>query len=195
MLTVRKGFWASPESEAFPHRVFVPTPFGYSTSLANMLLGAGRGLWAFLRHRPRLLLIGSAHRLVPPLLFLRRLGLLRRTGLVVTNRVFFGPRFGRFADRVIVYSSRETEGRRNYAYVPIPVGDLSWVVPEAAPEPYVFSGGGGAARLRVPVCGGRGHRPPAYGRDALARDSRGRRSAPGGLPCSGACPRSTASSR
>jgi hypothetical protein len=142
VLTVRKGFWASPESEAFPCRMFVPTPFGHSTSLANTLLGAAYGLRAFLRHRPRLLLIGSAHRLVPPLLLLRRLGLLRRTGLVVTNQVFFGPRFGRYADRVVVYSSRETEGRRNYAYVPIPVGDLSWVVPEAAPEPYVFSGGG-----------------------------------------------------
>ena len=142
VLTVRKSFWASPESEAFPHRVFVPTVVGHSTSLVNTLLMAARSVSAFARVRPRLVVVGSAHRLVPALLLLRRFGLLR-TGLVVTNQVFFGPRLGRHADRVIVYSRRETEGRPNYVYLPIPSdGDFSSVVPETAPEPYVFAGGG-----------------------------------------------------
>jgi hypothetical protein len=143
VLTVRKSFWASPESEAFPRRVFVPTVWGHSTSLVNTALMAARSLVAFARLRPRLLVIGSAHRLVPALLLLRRLGLLRRTGLIVTNQVFFGPRLGGYADRVIVYSRRETEGRRNYVYLPIPSdGDFDGVEPERTQRPYVFAGGG-----------------------------------------------------
>ena len=68
---------------------------------------------------------------------------MRRTGLIVTNQVFFGPRLGRYADRVIVYSRRETEARPNYVYVPIPSdGDFAGVEPERSSRPYVFSGGG-----------------------------------------------------
>ena len=143
VLTVRKSFWASPESEAFPRRVFVPTVVGHSQSLVNTALMAVRSIVAFARFRPRLVVVGSAHRLVPALLLLRRFGLMRRTGLIVTNQVFFGPRLGRYADRVIVYSSRETEMRGNYVYVPIPSdGDFAAVDPEQAPQPYVFAGGG-----------------------------------------------------
>jgi glycosyltransferase involved in cell wall biosynthesis len=143
VLTVRKSFWASPESETFPNRVFVPSIFGHSTSLTNTLAMAARALRAVVRVRPRLILVGSAHRLVPALLLLRRFGLLRRTGLIVTNQVFFGPRLARFADRVVVYSTRETEGRSNYVYTPIPAdGDFAGVVREDGPEPYIFSGGG-----------------------------------------------------
>ena len=143
VLTVRKSFWASPESEAFPRRIFVPTVVGHSTSLVNTLLMAARTVVAFARFRPKLVVVGSAHRLVPALLLLRRVGLLRSTGLVVTNQVFFGPRLGRHADRVIVYSRRETERRPNYVYLPIPSdGDFAAVQPERAPRPYVFAGGG-----------------------------------------------------
>jgi glycosyltransferase involved in cell wall biosynthesis len=78
---------------------------------------------------------------VPALLVLRRLRLLR-TRLVVTNQVFFGPRWGRYADRVIVYSRRETEGRPGYRYLPIPAdGDFDAVVPHHEEMPYVFTGG------------------------------------------------------
>jgi glycosyltransferase involved in cell wall biosynthesis len=143
VLTVRKSFWASPESEAFARRVYVPNLVGHSTSRFNTLLMAFRTIAAVARFRPRLVVVGSAHRLVPALLLLRRFGLLRRTGLVVTNQVFFGPRLGRYADRVIVYSRRETEGRPNYVYVPIPSdGDFAAVRPERAPLPYIFAGGG-----------------------------------------------------
>ena len=143
VLTVKKSFWASPESAAFPRRVYVPGVVGHSTSLVNTLLMAVRTLVAFARYRPRLLVVGSAHRLVPALLLLRRVGVLRRTCLVVTNQVFFGPRLGRHADRVIVYSRSETEGRPNYVYMPIPSdGDFAAVQPEPAPQPYVFAGGG-----------------------------------------------------
>jgi len=142
VLTARKSFWASHESEIFPHRVFTPSVRGHSTSVVNTTLLALKALWAIARHRPRLLLFGSAHRLVPVFLLLRRYGLLRRTGIVATNQVFFGPRLGRHADRVIVYSRRETEHRENYVYLPIPAdGEFASVVPRSEPIPYVFTGG------------------------------------------------------
>jgi glycosyl transferase family 1 len=142
VLTARKSFWASHESEIFPHRVFTPSVRGHSTSVVNTVLLAVKALAAIARRRPRLLLFGSAHRLVPVFLLLRRHGLLRRTRIVATNQVFFGPRLGRYADRVIVYSRRETRERENYVYLPIPAdGDFAAVTPHRAPLPYVFTGG------------------------------------------------------
>jgi glycosyltransferase involved in cell wall biosynthesis len=143
VLTVRKSFWSSPESEIFPNRVFVPTVVGHSTSLVNTALLAARAAIALLGRRPRLVFFGSAHRLVPLFLLLRRARLLRRTKLIVTNQVYFGPRLGRYADRVIVYSRREAELGPTYVYLPIPAdGDFDAVVAPASPSPYVFSGGG-----------------------------------------------------
>jgi hypothetical protein len=140
VLTFRKSFWASPEAERFPHRVVGRIVVGHSTNALNTALLACRALVALARRRPRLVLIGSAHRLVPFALVLRRFGLLRAR-LVVTNQVYFGPRWGRFADRVVVYSSAETVGRPTYAYLPIPAdGDFASVV-AAGRGPYVFAGG------------------------------------------------------
>jgi len=142
VLTVRKSFWASPESELFPHRVFSPTVAGHSTSRINTALLLAKAAVAVLLNRPKLIFVGSAHTLVPLLLILRRLRILR-TKLVVTNQGYFGPRLAPFADRVIVYSRRETEGRPNYVYVPIPAdGAFDEVEPHRENEPYVFSGGG-----------------------------------------------------
>jgi hypothetical protein len=142
VLTTRKSFWASPESEAFPHRVHTPSVSGHSTSVVNTLLLGIKALLALVRLRPQLLFFGSAHRLVPGFLVLRKLGVLRRTKLIATNHVFFGPELGRYADRVIVYSRQEAEARENCVYLPIPAdGDFAAVVPRTGPEPYVFSGG------------------------------------------------------
>jgi glycosyltransferase involved in cell wall biosynthesis len=142
VLTVRKSFWASPESEVFPNRVFAPTVAGHSTSAVNTTLLLATAFVAIVRRRPKLIFVGSAHRLVPLLLVLRRLRVLR-TKLIVTNQVYFGPRLAPFADRVIVYSRRETEGRPNYVYLPIPAdGAFDDVEPHREDAPYVFSGGG-----------------------------------------------------
>ena len=141
VLTFRKSFWASREAERFPHRVYGPIVTGHSTNLLNTALLAFRAAGAIVRRRPRVLLFGSAHRLVPLALVLKRLRILR-SRLVVTNQVYFGPRWGRYADRVVVYSRRETEGRLTYRYLPIPAdGDFAGVVPHAAERPYVFAGG------------------------------------------------------
>ena len=122
-------------------RVYGTIVRGHSTGLLNTALFALRAIGAIIRRRPRLILFGSAHRLVPPALVLRRLGVLRAK-LVVTNQVYFGPRWGRYADRVIVYSRRETEGRPTYRYLPIPAdGDFDLGHAAHPVEPYVFAGG------------------------------------------------------
>ncbi len=142
VLTTRKSFWASDESKVFPHRVFTPSVRGHSTSVLNTLLLGVSALRTMIRLRPKLLLFGSAHRLVPGFLLLRKLGVLRRTRLIATNHVFFGARLGRYADRVIVYSQQEADAWDNAVYVPIPAdGDFAAVAPHAEPVPYVFSGG------------------------------------------------------
>lgn len=141
MLTFRKGFWASPECEVFPRRLYGRILYGHSTNWLNTVVFGLRALASFARRRPRLLLFGSAHRLVPLYLVLRRFGLLR-TPAIVTNQVYFGPRWARYVDRVIVHSRVETEGRPNYVYHPLPVGDVSRIVPHQDPDGYVFSGGG-----------------------------------------------------
>ncbi len=141
VLTFRKSFWASRDAERFPHRVYGSIVHGHSTSMLNTALLGLRALVAFIRFRPRLVLFGSAHRLVPAALALRRLRLLPAR-LVVTNQVYFGPRWGRYADRVVVYSRRETEGRPGYRYIAIPAdGDFEAVERGVAAEPYVFAGG------------------------------------------------------
>ena len=140
VLTFRKSFWNSAEAERFPRRTYGAIVHGHSTGLVNTALFALRAIGAVIRRRPRLILFGSAHRLVPAALVLRRMGLLR-VKLVVTNQVYFGPRWGRHADRVIVYSRREAEGRPTYRYLPIPAdGDFAAVTTSSA-APYVFAGG------------------------------------------------------
>jgi glycosyltransferase involved in cell wall biosynthesis len=141
VLTFRKSFWASQEAERFPRRMYGAIVRGHSTGLVNTALLALRAIGAVVRRRPRLILFGSAHRLVPAALVLRRLGVLRAK-LVVTNQVYFGPRWGRHADRVIVYSRRETEGRPTYRYLPIPAdGNFASIAPVRPADPYVFAGG------------------------------------------------------
>lgn len=144
VITVRKGFWAAPESEVFPHRLYAPILIGHSTNLLNTTLLAVKTAAALAIRRPRVILFGSAHRIVPIFLLLKRYRLLRRTRLVVTNQVYFGPRLGRYAETVIVYSRREAEGRPNYVYVPLAVDGKAADAAVAHDEgvPYVFSGGG-----------------------------------------------------
>lgn len=142
VLTYRKGFWASEECELFPRRLYGRIVHGHSTHWLNTVLLGARALATFARRRPKLLLFGSAHRLVPVYLVLRRLRLVR-TPAIVTNQVYFGPRHAHFASRVIVYSRREAERHPHYAYVPIPAdGAFDDVVAHVEGEPYVFAGGG-----------------------------------------------------
>lgn len=142
VVTVRKSFWASPECEIFPRRMYARILWGHSTNFLNTAVLACRVLIELVRRRPKLILFGSAPRLVPFFLVLRRLGLVR-SGIVATSHAYFGRRLGRHADRVIVYSHQEGEGWSNSVFLPIPAdGDFEGVVPYTNGTPYVFSGGG-----------------------------------------------------
>jgi hypothetical protein len=142
VVTVRKSFWASPECEAFPNRVYARTLWGHSTNLLNTVVLGGQVLLALARTRPGLVFFGSAPRLVPFFLVLRRFGLFRQ-GIIATTHSYFGRRLGRFADRVIVHSRREGEGWPNARFLPLPAdGDFDAVVPYSNGTPYIFSGGG-----------------------------------------------------
>jgi glycosyltransferase involved in cell wall biosynthesis len=142
VVTVRKSFWASPECEIFPHRLYAPIVRGHSTNLLNTLVLGVKVVLELVRRRPKLVFFGSAPRLVPFVLVLRRLGLVR-SGIVATSHSYFGRRLGRYADRVIVHSHQEGEGWDNCVFLPIPAdGDFAAVVPYEDDAPYVFSGGG-----------------------------------------------------
>jgi glycosyltransferase involved in cell wall biosynthesis len=142
VVTVRKSFWASPECEIFPHRVYARIVWGHSTNYLNTAVLGARVALELIRRRPKLVFFGSAHRLVPLFLVLRRLGLLR-CKIVATNHVYFGRRLGRYADCVIVYSEQEAAGWENGLVLPIPAdGDFSAVAPHFDEAPYIFSGGG-----------------------------------------------------
>ena len=142
VVTVRKSFWASPECEVFPNRLYARTVRGHSTNLLNTFVLGAHVLVALVRQRPKLVFFGSAPRLVPFFLVLRRLGLFRR-GIIATSHSYFGRRLGRYADRVIVHSHLEGAGWENARFLPLPAdGDFGAVVPYSNGAPYIFSGGG-----------------------------------------------------
>jgi hypothetical protein len=122
--------------------VYAPIVWGHSTNYLNTLVLAAKVVFELIRRRPRLVFFGSAPRLVPFLLVLRRFRLVR-SGIIATTHAYFGRRLGRYADRVIVYSHQEGEGWDNSLFLPIPAdGDFGAVTPYSGDVPYVFSGGG-----------------------------------------------------
>ena len=59
VVTVRKSVWASPEAEAFPHRVNARVFYGHSTNLLNSAVVALRALLAIWLRRPKVVVLGS----------------------------------------------------------------------------------------------------------------------------------------
>jgi glycosyltransferase involved in cell wall biosynthesis len=149
VLTVRKGFWASPESEVFPRRLYTATIRGPSHSFVNSGALLARALVEIWRRPPRVVLVGYAHRIVPWLAWLRRLGLLRGARLVITNWKGLPDPLVRQVHRIVEYSRPELERRsaavRDRAvFVPLPAaGDFDGLVPPSEREEYAFAGGGG----------------------------------------------------
>jgi glycosyltransferase involved in cell wall biosynthesis len=148
VVTVRKSFWASPEARAFPHRVYARVFFGHSTNLLNSLVAAVQSLLAVWVRRPRVVVLGSVERLVPWFIRARRLGLLGRARLVVTNQLHLDDRQLRLVDRNIVYSRtwlerQRGELRERSVFVPLPAdGDFAAARGGAEERGYVFAGGG-----------------------------------------------------
>jgi glycosyltransferase involved in cell wall biosynthesis len=149
VLSVRKSFWASKEAERFPRRLYAPSLLGRpSWSLLNSGLLAARGLLAVWRRPTGLVLIGSAHRLAPWFVTLRRLRLLRGAKLAITNQKGLPDELVTLVDAIIEYSTREIDTRppsvrERCVFLPLPAdGDFA-AVRSTTDDGYVFSGGGG----------------------------------------------------
>ena len=145
VVTVRKSFWASPEAEAFPHRVEAWVLWGHSTGLVNSLLVFARGLVASLLTRRRVVLLGSVERTVPWFIRARRLGFLRGARLVVTNQLHLSERQLEQVDTVILYARPLVAGRlaEKAVFAPLPAdGGFEAARAAAVPSGAVFTGGG-----------------------------------------------------
>jgi len=146
VVTVSKSFWASPEAERFPHRVYAQVFYGHSTNLLNSTVVFVRALAAILRQRPRVVLLGSVERTVPWFIRARAIGLLGRARLVVTNQLHLTEGQLRFVDRNIVYSQAWIDAqpaivKARAVFAPIPAdGEFAAYAP--SDDGYVFAGGG-----------------------------------------------------
>ena len=153
VVTVRKSFWASPDAERFPHRVYARVFRGHSTSLVNSGVVFARALAAILRRRPRVVLLGSVERTVPWFIRARRLGLLGRARLVVTNQLNLSDDQLALVDRDIVYSqawidSQRPAVRERAVFVPLPADGVEGAA-SIRDDGYVFAGGGTGRDFRT----------------------------------------------
>jgi glycosyltransferase involved in cell wall biosynthesis len=148
VVTVRKSFWASPEAQAFPRRIYARVFYGHSTNLLNSLVVALRALLAIVLRPPRVVVLGSVERVVPWFIRARRAGLLRGAKLVVTNQLHLDDEQLQQVDRVILYARPLIDSARPalrqraaFAYLPAD-GDIDAARKAATPGDYAFSGGG-----------------------------------------------------
>jgi len=144
VVTVRKSFWASPEAERWPRRLYLRQVYGPSTNLVNSLLVFARALVAIWLRPPRVVLLGSVERAVPWFIRARRLGLLRGAKLVVTNQLTLSPEQLAEVDRIVVYARGLADGLgEKGVFLPLPAdGDFAAAQTAAPPGGYVFAGGG-----------------------------------------------------
>jgi len=143
VVTVRKSFWASPEAERWPRRVYAHVLYGHSTNLVNSGLVFARALVAVWLLRPRVVLLGSVERTVPWFIRARRAGLLRGARLVVTNQLHLSPQQLEQVDRDVVYARSQAEALGSTGvFAPLPAdGDFAAARRAASDGDYVFAGG------------------------------------------------------
>ena len=113
VLTLRKSFWASPECEMFPNRLYTRIVIGYSQNILNSMLIALRGLYYVYKEKPKLILFGSTPRIVPWFTNLKRFRLLKGVKLIATNQVCFVDNQARYLEKIITYSRSEIKLHRH----------------------------------------------------------------------------------
>jgi glycosyltransferase involved in cell wall biosynthesis len=148
VVTVRKSFWASPEAEVFPHRIYAKVFYGHSSDLGNAVVVALRGLLAALVRRRKVILLGSVERTVPWFIAARRFGLLRGAKLVVTNQLHLSDAQLEQVARVVLYARPVIAAARPalreravFAHLPAD-GDFQAARRDAIEHGAVFTGGG-----------------------------------------------------
>lgn len=147
VLTVQKSFWASSECAIFPKQVYANTLYGYSQNKVNSLLMAIKSLAYVAVYRPKLILFGSVHRIVPWFARFKQAGLLPGIKLVATNQVYFNDQLARYIDKIIVYSRCEIARhapalQEKYMYLPLPTDGKFDSLQSITHGNYIFSGGG-----------------------------------------------------
>jgi len=152
VVTLRKDFWASPESLVFPNRIYEKRIGKHNQNRPSIYFLAARALLYTLRRKPKVILFGSAHKTVPRFIELKRRGYLQGTRLIATNQISFNDSQAEFVDRIIVFSRSEIalhdpKLTRKYEFIPIPVDGQYHPFQPSKIYPskrggYIFSGGG-----------------------------------------------------
>lgn len=153
VVTVNKGFWSSPEAKRFPNRIYTrrlmsaPGRFGSSRNPINNLSALAAGYLYYRRHRPKLILIGSANRVAPWFAALKGRGLLPGTQLIASTQSYLTDAQVAHLARVIIFSRkqialREPSIRTKYVFIPLPAEGDYRGLESLSSEGYVFSGGG-----------------------------------------------------
>jgi len=150
VLSVKKSFWASKACSVFPNRIYTHIFYGYSQNLVNSFFVALRGLIYIILHRPKLILFGSTHKIVPLFLELKRVGLLSSVKLIATNQEAFSDRQAQYLEKIIIYSRSQINLhnpslRDKYEFMPLPADgefDRYQALEPVETENYIFTGGG-----------------------------------------------------
>ena len=155
VLTVKKGFWTSPESKIFSNRIHAKYLFkvrgrwGSSRNPLNVLNLAIGGYLYCLFKKPKVILFGAAPRVSAWFARVKKLGLLPKVKMIAPGAVYLKDEQASQFDLLYVYSRgevslHEQQLTSKYEFIPLPgpfeiINQLEFV----ESEPYVFSGGGG----------------------------------------------------
>lgn len=147
VLSVRKGFWASSEAEAFPRRLYVRDGLRRRHNLLGDIELTLRAWIAILRKRPQIVLFGAASAVVPWFIRLKQSRLLGKIRFLVLNQVSFSDALACHVERIIIYSRsqislHDSRLHPRYSFIPLPAdGNFNRSWPSSEPD-MVFSGGG-----------------------------------------------------
>jgi glycosyltransferase involved in cell wall biosynthesis len=147
VLSVRKGFWASADAEAFPRRLYVRGSLRRLHNLLGDIELTLRALISIWTKRPQIVLFGAASAVVPWFIRLKQIRLLGKVRFLVLNQVSFSDVLAYDVERIIIYSRsqislHDPRLRMRYSFIPLPADgcfNQSW--PASEPN-MVFSGGG-----------------------------------------------------
>jgi glycosyltransferase involved in cell wall biosynthesis len=151
VVTINKYFWSSPEAQIFPHRMYETRIGKKSENRQSVYFLAARALLYTLRHRPRAILFGSAHRTIPRVIELKRRGFLPGTKLITTNQICFDDADAEYVDKILLYTRSEIglhdpKLTNKYEFLPYPTDPQYYPFQLARQHPpkrgdYIFCGG------------------------------------------------------
>jgi len=155
VLTVKKGFWISSESQVFSNRIHAKRIFpvtgrwGSSRNPINVMNLAVGGYLYCLFKKPKIILFGAAPRVASWFARIKKIGLLAPVKLITAGALYLNDEQAGQFERLYVYSRGEIalhdpKLAPKYRFIPLPgphefIADLEPV----EGEPYVFAGGGG----------------------------------------------------